>query len=101
MHDIITIGLPLFAILAGILLNRSDVKELRFEMRFGFSQVDARIDRARDELRAEMRTGFSQVAAKIDHMRDDLRQFDRVIGQHDARIDNLASRVENIEKSDR
>ena len=33
MHDVLTIGIPLLAILAGILFNRSEAKEIRAEMR--------------------------------------------------------------------
>jgi hypothetical protein len=32
MHDVLIVGVPLTAILAGILLNRSEVRELRNEM---------------------------------------------------------------------
>ena len=33
MHDTLTIGIPVFAILAGILFNRSDLKGLRSELK--------------------------------------------------------------------
>jgi len=33
MHDVIIVAVPLIAILAGILLNRSDIKELRSDVR--------------------------------------------------------------------
>ena len=37
MHDIVTVGIPLIAILAGILFSRSDIKELRAEMSARFN----------------------------------------------------------------
>jgi uncharacterized coiled-coil protein SlyX len=66
-------------IFAGILLNRSEVREVG-------KQLDAKIDRL-----------DAKLEAKIDRLRDDIRQFDRTIGQHDARMDTLASRLANVE----
>ena len=70
MHDVLTIGIPLFVILAGILFHRHEVKELRTEMREGFSRVDARFDR-------------------IDA---DLRQFYSISGKLEGRIDEISKR---------
>jgi hypothetical protein len=63
MHDALTIGIPLIAIIAGILFNRSD-----------FQRLEGRID----AMQAEMHQEF--------------REFYRTIGQHDARLDNLEKR---------
>ena len=35
MHDVVIVGIPLVAILAGILFSRSDIKDLRSEIRGG------------------------------------------------------------------
>ncbi len=51
MHDIVIVGIPLVAILAGILFNRHDVKELRTEMNARFDKVDQRFERVHDDLR--------------------------------------------------
>ena len=58
-------------ILAGILFNRQDVKELR-------SELNGQINGLRSEL-----------GGKMDRLQADLTQFYRIIGQHDARIENL------------
>lgn len=42
MHDLTTIGVPLIAILAGVLFNRSDTKELRAEMNARFNEINTR-----------------------------------------------------------
>jgi hypothetical protein len=64
MHDVITVGVPLIAILAGILFNRSDVKDLRAEMRDGFSRVHA-----------DLAALKSEVHADIAVLQSDMRQF--------------------------
>ncbi len=51
MHDTLTIGVPLVAILAGILLNRAEVRELRAEMLRRFDSIDARFNTIDAELR--------------------------------------------------
>ncbi len=79
MHDIFTVGVPLIAILAGILLNRSDTKELR-------SYIDGRFDKLRAELdavRSEMRGRFDAVDAE-------LRFFHGHTGKLEGRLDELS-----------
>jgi hypothetical protein len=70
MHDVITVGIPLIAILAGILFNRSDSKELRSEMQSRFNKVDDHLGR-------------------IDA---DLRQFYHLTGKLEARMDAVEKR---------
>ena len=72
MHDVIIVGVPLIAILAGILFNRSDARDLRSEIK------DVRTDVK--ELRTEMNTKFGQISA-------DLRQFYHLTGKLEARMD--------------
>jgi len=79
MHDLYVIVVPCIMIVAGILLNRSEVREVG-------KQLDAKIDRLE-----------AKIEAKIDRLREDVRLFDRTIGQHDARMDTLASRLDNVE----
>jgi TolA-binding protein len=89
MHDTITVGLPMLAILFGILLNQRAVDKLdakidRIEgkMESRFAQVDARIDRMQGE-----------IDARLDRMQADLSQFYRDLGDHGARIDALEKRA--------
>lgn len=67
MHDAITVGLPLVAILAGILLNRQDVNTLRTDMNRRFDAVDA----------------------KFDSFQRDMREFYAEQARHDVRITAL------------
>jgi len=62
--------IAMILILAGILFNRQDVKEL-----------GAKIDRIQSDL-----------AGKIHRVQADLAQFYRILGQHGARLDNLEKR---------
>jgi hypothetical protein len=67
MHDVVTVGIPLLAILAGVIFNRNDVKELRAEMNARFNKVEDHLGR-------------------IDA---DLRQFYHLTGKLEARMDSL------------
>lgn len=77
MHDVVIVGLPLFAILAGILFSRSDVKDLRTEMNTRFGEVNKRFDKVEDHL------------GRIDA---DLRQFYHLTGKLEARMDAVEKR---------
>jgi hypothetical protein len=62
MHDALTIGIPVLAILFGILLNQR-----------GLDRLEARLDRVHSEL-----------SARLDRMRADLSMFYRTLGEHGA-----------------
>ncbi len=74
MHDILTIGVPLVAILAGVLFNRNDTKDLRLELH---------------ALRADMQTRFNRVDDHLGRIDADLRQFYHLTGKLEARMDAL------------
>jgi hypothetical protein len=74
MHDVVNVGLPTLMILAGILLNRAEVKELRTEV---LSQIK--------ELRSEMNARFNAVDAE-------LRYFHGYTGKLEGRIEALEKR---------
>lgn len=74
MHDVVIVGVPLLAILAGILFSRSDVKDLRSEL---------------SSLRAEMNTRFNKVEDHLGRIDADLRQFYHLTGKLEARMDSL------------
>ena len=50
MHDVVIVGIPLIAILAGLLFNRGDIKDLRAEMNTRFGEVNKRFDKVEDHL---------------------------------------------------
>jgi hypothetical protein len=73
MNDLqlfIAAGLPTITVLAGILLSQRSVDRL-----------DRRVDRIESRL--------DRMETRLDRIELDLREFYRVIGMHDARLDNL------------
>ena len=74
MHDVIIVGVPLFAILAGILFNRGDVRDLRSEIK---------------DLRSEMQARFNKMEGHLDRIDADLRQFYHLTGKLEARMDSF------------
>lgn len=84
MHDIGIVGVPLIAILAGILFNRADVHGLRAEMKTNFDKVDARFDR--------VEARFNKVEDHLGRIDADLRQFYHLTGKLEARMDGLEKR---------
>lgn len=77
MHDVVVVGIPLIAILAGILFSRSDSKDLRGEVK---------------DLRSEMLARFSKVEDYLGRIDADLRQFYHLTGKLEARMDSLDKR---------
>jgi hypothetical protein len=77
MHDIVIVGIPLVAILAGILFGRNDIKELSAEMNARFDKVDQRFDVVDDR--------FEKINA-------DLRQFYHLTGRLEGRMDAIEKR---------
>ena len=77
MHDVVVVGIPLIAILAGILFSRSDSKDLRGEVK---------------DLRSEMLARFSKVEDYLGRIDADLRQFYHLRGKLEARMDSLDKR---------
>jgi uncharacterized protein YdcH (DUF465 family) len=84
MHDVVIVGIPLLAILAGILFNRSDTKELRAEMNAFRGEVNARFN--------EVNARFNKVDDHLGRIDADLRQFYHLTGKLEARMDSLEKR---------
>ena len=82
MHDILTIGIPVFAILAGILFNRSDLKDLRSELK---GEIREEIKALRDE----MNRRFDAVDRRFDAVDAVLRYFHGTTGRLEGRIQSL------------
>ena len=81
MHDVIIVGVPLLAILAGILFNRSDIQGLRNE-----------ISGLRSEFKADIRDLRSEMNSRFDRVDAELRYFHGVTGKLDGRIEALEKR---------
>ncbi len=77
MHDVIIVAVPLVAILAGILFNRSDVSGLRAELR---------------DTRGEIISRFNKVEDHLGRIDADLRQFYHLTGKLEARMDAFDKR---------
>jgi hypothetical protein len=77
MHDVIIVGVPLIAILAGILFSRSDIKDLRADMNTRFAEMNSRFNKVEDY--------FGRIDA-------DLRQFYHLTGKLEGRMDSLEKR---------
>jgi hypothetical protein len=70
MHDLLIVGVPLVAILAGQVFNWSALKDFK----------------------AEVKSEFSTVNGRLDGVQADLSEFYRVLRQHDKAIDVLEKR---------
>jgi predicted nucleic acid-binding Zn-ribbon protein len=92
MHDVIVVGVPLIAILGGILFNNQSLARVE-------TRLDGRLDRLENSLK-DFRGEIRDVRGEIKDIRSDLtdlrtemhrefEQFYRTLGQHDARIENL------------
>jgi hypothetical protein len=77
MHDIVVVGVPLIAIFAGILFNRSDTKDLRGELK---------------DMRGDMQARFNKVDDHLGRIDADLRQFYHLTGKLEARMDAVEKR---------
>jgi len=88
MHDVVVVGIPLLAILAGIFFGRSDIKELRSEMRSEIGELRSEIG----GLRSEMNERFNKIEDRLNQIDADLRQFYHLAGKLEGRIDALEKR---------
>ena len=88
MHDVIIVGVPLLAILAGILFNRGDVKDLRSEIKDLRSEIKDVRSEIKD-LRSDMQARFNKMEGHLDRIDADLRQFYHLTGKLEARMDSF------------
>lgn len=71
MHDVLIIGVPLIAILAGIMLNRQDASAIR------------------SDLRSEISSLRSEMNSRLDSIQRDMREFYGEQARHNVRISSL------------
>jgi hypothetical protein len=81
MHDAITVGVPVLAILLGILLNQRGLERLDLRI----DKLDMRIDK----LDAKMESRFVHMEGRIDRIQADMAQFYLILGEHGAKIENM------------
>ena len=77
MHDVISVGVPVLAILFGILLNQQGFRDLKAELT---GKIDA------------LHSNIVNTNSRIDRIQADLQQFYRTLGEHDKAIDILERR---------
>ena len=78
MHDVVIVGIPLLAILAGIRLNRSDAAAIRAELRDGIKGV-----------REDALTRHAELLTHFNVLDFDMRQFYHLTGKLEARMDSI------------
>jgi hypothetical protein len=81
MHDVIIVGIPLLAILAGILFNRNDFTKLRDDLKSDIKDV-----------RSEMKDFRTEVRARFDMVDAELRYFHGATGKLEGRVDAIEKR---------
>ena len=93
MHDVLIVTVPLVAILAGILFNRSDMQNLRNELKTEIGGLRSEVKSDIRELRSEMNGRFdrmdAEMNARFDRVDAELRYFHGVTGKLDGRIEAL------------
>src|SRR5277367_4315655 len=100
MHDVIVVGLPLLAILAGIFFNNSRFdrletridkvqSDLNSKIETVQSDLNSKIERVQSGLTARIEKVQSDLTVRIDRMQADLGNFYGILGEHKARIENL------------
>ena len=67
MHDSITVGIPVLAILFGILYNQR-----------GLDRLEGRVD-----------SGFDRLEKRMDTMQADLSRFYQILGEHSGKIEMM------------
>ena len=92
MHDVVIVGIPLVAILAGILFNRSDFTKLRDDLKADIATL--RVDFKSDikDVRTEMKEFRSEVRTRFDVVDAELRYFHGTLGKSEARLDSIEKR---------
>jgi len=89
MHDVIVVGLPLLAILAGIFFNNSRFDRLETRVDRVQSDLTARIEIVQSGLTVRIERVQSDLTARMDRMQADLGNFYGILGEHKAKIENL------------
>ena len=85
MHDVITVGVPVLAILFGILWNQRGLDRLESRL----DKVEAGLNARIDSLSARMDRMQSELTGRIDRLQADLAQFYQILGEHGADIQAL------------
>ncbi len=95
MNDVqlfIAAGLPTLTVLIGILLNMRSIADLDKRIDSLDKRIDG-LDKRIDSLEQRMEARFDRLEARVDRIEADMREFYRVMGIHEARLDNIEKRI--------
>jgi hypothetical protein len=82
MHDVLIVSVPLITILAGLFFNRTEMQQLRAELKADMRELRNEMNARFDRMDAEMNARFDRVDAE-------LRYFHGLTGKLEGRIDAL------------
>ncbi len=85
MHDVLIVSVPLITILAGLFFNRTEMQQLRADMKADMRELRSEMKSEIAELRSEMNARFDRVDAE-------LRYFHGLTGKLEGRIDAIEKR---------
>jgi hypothetical protein len=100
MHDVFTVGVPVLAILLGILLNQRGLDKLEVRMektnsdlsgrieKFN-SDLSGRVEKINSDLSGRMDRINSDLSGRMDRMQADLSRFYQILGEHGGKIEML------------
>ena len=84
MHDALTVGIPVFVILFGILLNQRGLDKLEARIDGRINGLEGRLDGRMNGLEGRLDRMQSDLTARLDRMQSDLSMFYRILGEHGA-----------------
>ena len=84
MHDAITVGIPVLAILFGILWNNQGLRDLKADLKADIQGIKGDFQGLKGD--------FNRLETNQDRMQADLSQFYKIMGEHGARLDSLEKR---------
>ena len=107
MHDAFTIGIPVLAILFGILFNRQGLSDLKSELKAEFQALEARVNARIDAVEGRLNARILSLEARLEErittlearlegrmsaLERDYRDFYRTQTQQEMRLDALEKR---------
>ena len=92
MHDAFTVGIPVLAILFGILWNQQGLRDLKVDLKSDITNLKSDLGTLKADMNARFSAAdgrFTAIDGRLDRMQADLSQFYRILGEHGKAIDIL------------
>lgn len=96
MQLYLSIGIPTITVLVGILLNQSAIHRSHDSLKGTDDSLRGELGGLRGELgglRAELQATRSEILSRLQVVEGDLRRFYQILGEHNAKIENLEKRA--------